>query len=1043
MKYSMLKDKADREWRSLAELSQPVIHVGVGTCGLAAGAGAVLERIEETSTRLGNEGPVLQVGCLGMCYLEPLMALRLPGGPFVYYGELTPERGSAILTAALRDGEVLVEEALFTIGEEKIAGVPRFEELPMIKPQVRIATRNCGLIDPMNIDHSIARGGYAGLRKALSMTPEEVVERVKRSGLRGRGGAGFSTGTKWEFAQRAPGEVKYFVCNADEGDPGAFMDRSLLEGDPHAVLEGMAIGAYAIGASVCYIYARAEYPLAIERLRHAIEQMREYGLLGDDVLGRGFSLDIRIKEGAGAFVCGEETALMASIEGARGMPRPRPPFPAQSGIDGKPTNINNVETLSNVSAIFLHPDGWYEQYGTEGNRGTKTFSLAGNVERTGLIEVPMGIELGEIIFDIGGGIPQGKQLKAVQTGGPSGGCIPVEKLNIAVDYDSLAEVGSIMGSGGMVVMDEDTCMVDMARYFLSFTHEESCGKCLPCRIGTGRMLAILEDICSGRGRAGDIELLESLGAAIKKAALCGLGQTAPNPVLSTLRYFREEYEAHINERRCPAVSCTAMFAAPCTHACPLGTDVPAYVALVAEGRLEDAYEVLLQTNPFPAVCGRVCDHRCQLKCRRGTLDEPVAIRNLKRYVTDNGRAARLTKLSEARSERIAVVGAGPAGLTAARELALRGYRVTVFESLPEPGGMLRWGIPEYRLPKEVLAAEIGAILDLGVELRTSTCLGRDLPWARVVDEFDAVFLSVGAQRSMALHIPGEELEGVEGALEFLRHGDEGGRGCEQERVAVIGGGNSAIDAARTAVRRGAASVTILYRRLEHDMPAEQEEIEAAREEGVVIECLTAPVELNGVDGRVTGLVCQRHELGRFDRSGRRTPVPVAGETVELDVDRVIVAVGQAVELPFRGRAAAVEVSARGVVETIPGTRTMTSHAKVFAGGDAVTGPATVVRAIAAGFDAAAEIDGALRRAKGEPPSRALPVAEVAVPGLRDEEPEAAGQERMPRRTARERRGDFGEVELGYSRDQARTEARRCLRCDVQVEEASSGRHAAQ
>jgi NADH-quinone oxidoreductase subunit F len=415
--------------------------------------------------------------------------------------------------------------------------------------------RNCGSIDPTNINHYIANGGYSGLKKALSIKPEDVIEELKKSGLRGRGGAGFPTWMKWNFCRNAPGKEKYIICNADEGDPGAFMNRSLLEGDPHSVLEGMVIGAYTIGAHNAYIYCRAEYPLALERLGIAIRQMEEYGFLGKNILGSGFDLHIKIKEGAGAFVCGEETSLIASIEGKRGMPRPRPPFPAIAGLWGKPTNINNVETWGDVAVIMQKGGEWYSQYGTEKSKGTKTFALVGKVERTGLVEVPLGIKLREIIYDVGGGILNGRKFKAVQTGGPSGGCLPASLLDSPVDYESLAAAGSIMGSGGMIVMDEDTCVVDMTRYFLTFTQAESCGKCVPCRVGTRHMLMILERITNGEGEPGDIELLQRLATTVKSGSLCGLGQTAPNPVLTTIRYFRKEYEDHIHKKKCPALVC--------------------------------------------------------------------------------------------------------------------------------------------------------------------------------------------------------------------------------------------------------------------------------------------------------------------------------------------------------------------------------------------------------------------------------------------------------------------------------------------------------
>ncbi|MBI4763709.1 MAG: SLBB domain-containing protein [Deltaproteobacteria bacterium] len=495
----------------------------MGTCGQAAGAKEVYASVRKTLKQMNLLGRILQVGCIGMCYLEPLMAVRKPLEPFIYYGNLTAKRTEEILLALLRDDDPHPEWAVCTMGEDTVNGIPRFEELPMIKPQIRAALRNCGLIDPEDIKQYIARGGYEGFQKALRMKPEMVIQEIKNSGLRGRGGAGFPTGLKWEFASRALGSTKYIICNADEGDPGAFMDRSLLKGDPHAVLEGMLIGAYAIGCHEGYIYIRAEYPLAIKRLETALGQMNQYGLLGQNILGSQFRFDIHIKEGAGAFVCGEETALMASIAGGRGMPRSRPPFPANQGLWDKPTNINNVETLANVSAILAQGAAWFAGYGTEKSKGTKTFSLAGKVKRTGLIEVPMGISLGQIINEIGGGVPKGKKLKAVQTGGPSGGCIPSQFIDLPVDYESLTTAGSIMGSGGMVVMDEDTCMVDIPRYFLTFTAGESCGKCIPCRLGTRQMLDILNDICAGQGVSKDIEILENVSETIQKGSLCGLG----------------------------------------------------------------------------------------------------------------------------------------------------------------------------------------------------------------------------------------------------------------------------------------------------------------------------------------------------------------------------------------------------------------------------------------------------------------------------------------------------------------------------------------
>jgi len=556
--FDSIRDKAVAEWQALEGSDQPRIYVGTATCGLASGAASVLDAIKGSLKKHSIDATIVNVGCIGLCYAEPLMDIAKPGKPRVSYSLVTPEKAAQLIEDYLVNDNPRPDLALGTVGEGSIDGIPRLFDLPMLKPQVRIVLRNCGLIDPENINHYIGRGGYGGLVKALSMTPEDVIEEMKKSGLRGRGGAGFPTGMKWEFCRKARGDVKYIICNADEGDPGAFMNRSVLEGDPHSVIEGMLIGAYTIGATEAYIYIRAEYPLAIERLKTALGQAEELGLIGDDILGSGFSLHIKIKEGAGAFVCGEETALMASIEGKRGMPRPRPPFPANSGLWGKPTNINNVGTWAHASAIMQRGAEWYAQYGTEKSKGTKVFALAGKVNRTGLIEVPMGIPLREIIYGIGGGIPDGKELKAVQTGGPSGGLLPASLLDLPVTYEDLTEAGSIVGSGGMIVLDEDNCIVETAEFFLSFIQAESCGKCVPCRVGTKQMLDILKDITEGRGKPGHIDILERLAEDIKAGSLCALGGTAPNPVLSSLRYFKEEYQEHIDNGRCPARFCLSM-----------------------------------------------------------------------------------------------------------------------------------------------------------------------------------------------------------------------------------------------------------------------------------------------------------------------------------------------------------------------------------------------------------------------------------------------------------------------------------------------------
>ena len=549
------------------KIDRPMIFVGMGTCGLGAGAGKTLLRINEYLTKKNIEADVIEVGCIGLCAEEPIVDIQLPGKTRLSFKRITEDKVDLLLQQVLN--ETIPED--FLIGQHRNEtlkswdSVPYLDEHEFFAPQTRWVLKNCGIIDPGNIDEYIAMGGYRALESTLkNYTPAEVCDIVEDSGLRGRGGGGFITGKKWKFALNTSADQKYFICNADEGDPGAFMDRAVIEGDPHRLIEGLAISSYAIGASKAYIYIRAEYPLAIQRLKLAIKQAKAYGLLGFNILNSGFSLEIIIKQGAGAFVCGEETALIHSIEGKRGMPRPRPPFPAVSGLFGKPTIINNVETLANVPGIISNGAEWFNAVGTEKSKGTKVFALSGKINRTGLVEVAMGTKLRDIIFNIGGGIPNGKKYKAVQIGGPSGGCIPEQHLDTEIDYESLLSVGAMMGSGGLVVMDEDTCMVDVAKFFMDFIQRESCGKCIPCREGTRRMLEILKRITRSRAnesgnkaleRFKGIMYLNRLAEVIKDTSLCGLGKSAPNPVLSTLRWFRDEYEAHIYERKCPAGVC--------------------------------------------------------------------------------------------------------------------------------------------------------------------------------------------------------------------------------------------------------------------------------------------------------------------------------------------------------------------------------------------------------------------------------------------------------------------------------------------------------
>ncbi|HEY3316380.1 MAG TPA: NADH-quinone oxidoreductase subunit NuoF [Bacillota bacterium] len=536
-------------------MGRPTVIVGLGTCGIAAGGQEVYDAIAAELKRRGVGADLVSVGCIGMCEQEVLVDVVQKGAPRITYARVTPDMVPRLVEQHVAGGQPIGEWVAGTIIDE----FNPYLDVDFYKKQKRIVLKNCGIIDPEKIEEYFDRDGYRAMAKVLAtMKPAEVIDEVKKSGLRGRGGAGFLTGLKWEFAAKAAGSKKYIICNADEGDPGAFMDRSVLEGDPHAVIEGMIIGAYAIGADEGYIYCRAEYPLAIKRLELAIEQATERGLMGPHVLGTDYRFELHIKEGAGAFVCGEETALMASIEGERGMPRPRPPFPANRGLFGRPTNINNVETWANVPQIILNGSGWYAGIGTEKSKGTKVFALTGRIKNTGLAEVPMGITLREIIYDVGGGIKDDKEFKAVQIGGPSGGCIPAKLMDTPVDYESLAATGAIMGSGGLVVVDETTCMVDFNKFFLNFTQSESCGKCTPCREGTKRMYEIVTRITEGKSQVEDLDKLAELAQMVKETSLCALGQTAPNPVLTTLKYFRDEYLAHIVDKKCPAHVCKAL-----------------------------------------------------------------------------------------------------------------------------------------------------------------------------------------------------------------------------------------------------------------------------------------------------------------------------------------------------------------------------------------------------------------------------------------------------------------------------------------------------
>jgi NADH-quinone oxidoreductase subunit F len=996
-----------------------------GGC-IASGSIAVKEAIEAELAKqhCAEKAVVIPTGCLGPCVVGPVVLIAPDR---VFYQNVTPQDAAEIVSSHIKAGRTV--ERLVNKEPVSKKPVPLQDDITFFRRQTKIVLRNCGLIDPLDLDQYIGRDGYRGLAKALAMEPDTIIGDLIASGLRGRGGAGFTAGIKWKLTRQAKGDLKYVLCNADEGDPGAFMDRSVLEGDPHSVIEGMAIAAVAVGGTQGYVYVRAEYPLAVERLGIALDQARARGLLGNNILGTNFSFDLDIRMGSGAFVCGEETALMTSIEGNRGEPRTRPPFPAVKGLWGKPTLLNNVETYANVPVIMTRGAAWYASYGTEKSRGTKVFALAGAVKNTGLVEVPIGTTLGDLIYDIGGGIRGGRNFKAAQIGGPSGGCIPKEHLNVPLDYENLGRLGAIMGSGGLIVMDDDSCMVDIARYFIEFVQEESCGKCVPCRVGTKRMLEILNRICEGHGEEGDVERLIDLGNQIRDTALCGLGQSAPNPVLSTIRYFRHEYDAHIRDKHCEAGVCGRITRAPCQSACPAGVDVPGFVALVAEKRYSEAAALHRERNPLASICARVCFHACEGKCRRASLDAPVSIRAVKRFMTDTEKTPALPKIvanEKNARRRIAIVGAGPAGLSCAYFLGRIGYKPEIFEAENKPGGMLVQTIPSYRLPRNTLEREIQMVKDMGVIIRTGKRLGKDFTLASLRDDgYEAVFVGVGAKTPIKLNVPGEAADGVTEALAYLREFNLKGTVKTGEKVVVVGGGNAAVDAARTAVRLGAKTVTIMYRRTREEMPAWAEEIEEAQNEGVKLVLLTAPVEVITAGGTVMGIKCRPMRLGPFDNSGRRKPEPLDGKDYLMKADQVIAAIGQRVDMH--------EVFDGVTLDTTPWKTIAVNRANgrtsvpwIFCGGDATSGPSSVVEAIAAGERAAVGMDALLTGAAHAFWRREAETVTAFDP---DADPVPFSRERQPALAIDKRKVNFDEVEGCFPEDVAICQAKRCLRCD--------------
>jgi NADH-quinone oxidoreductase subunit F len=1042
----------------LANATQPGqlrVVICAGTACQASGSKAVTRALKQCIINRGLVGKVsLRVtGCHGFCEMGPFI---LTEPQMAFYAQVKPEDVPRLIDALLAGK--YVEDLLYRDPDSGEVYYRR-DDIPFFKHQQRDILGLNQRIDPIRVHDYIAQDGYKALAQVLAKNdPTWVAEEVKRSGLRGRGGGGFPTGLKWELlSKQSNARGKFLVCNADEGDPGAYMDRSVLEGNPHSIIEGMIIGAVGTGATEGVVYVRNEYPLAIRHLTVALQQAQELGLLGNNILATGLRFTIGIVRGAGAFVCGEETALIRSIEGRVGEPRQRPPYPVHRGIDGRPTAINNVETWANIPLLFRRGAEVYAKTGTRNNSGTKIFSLVGKIKNTGLVEVPMGTTIQQIIYDIGGG-PVGKaKIKAVQTGGPSGGCIPADKFDLPIDYETLAAAGSIMGSGGMIVMDENTCMVDVARYFMNFLKDESCGKCFTCRKGTQRMFEILDDFSKGRGRAEQMDLLKELAVVVKDTTMCGLGQTASNPVLSTLRYFAGEYRRHVLDKKCDAFVCTELVGAPCQSACPLDTQAWRYVALLEKGEYQAAYQVIREANPFPSVCARVCDRKCELHCALAASGgSAVSVRAMKRFITDRVdpstyQPARLER--PGKTHRVAVIGAGPAGIAAAHYLSLFGHEVTVFEAGKEPGGMLVSCIPAYRLPREIVKKEILTLLDENITLKCNTALGCDLTLDELFNSgFEAVFLSSGADKSWPLSLPGEDVRGVYSSMRFLKAFNLDGIELAKGNVGIIGGGNSAVDAARVALRqRQVESVTLFYRRTCREMPAYAEEVEAALEEGIQLETLVSPVKIRYIDAAITegvkvesfvqpvqidtknghlvGIKCIRNKLGDMDPSGRRKPVAIAGSEFAVFLDTLIAAIGERPDSDCL-KSMGLDLDGNGHLRVHPQTFA-TNRAGVFAGGDLVTGPNTVIDAIAAGKKAARMIHHFVRgEALAEAPAQNLP--SVYIPPLvpPDEDAEPSDRIECAVLPAETRKKSYAEVELGLSVEQATGEARRCLRCDL-------------
>ena len=1032
--------------------NRPMITVGMGTCGIGSGADVLYEGFASYIEK--HNLPILlrSVGCFGFCSEEPLVMLYLPSHPLVVYSRVE-SADVPFLADNLNEGRFWRERLLCKISAwdhhlsfhsygEGLAELKEWNELPFFHSQTKLVLRDAGLIDPDSIEEYVAVGGYRSFASLVGvMSREEVLSVIKDSHLRGRGGAGFPTGLKWELMAKEEADRKFIICNADEGDPGAYMNRNEMESDPHMVIEGMLIGAYATGAKEGIIYVRAEYPLAVQRLKRAIAQAYEHHLLGEHILDSHLSFDLSVVEGAGAFVCGEETALIASLEGKAGRSTAKPPFPSQKGYLGYPTTINNLETWCNIPLVIGKGSNWFQRIGTPKSPGTKVFSLVGKVRHTGLVELALGEKLTTLVYEAGGGSVQStKRIKAVQSGGPSGGCIPASLFDTPIDYENLTKLGAIMGSGGMVVMDNDNCMVDSARYFLEFTTKESCGKCTPCREGLSQALQILNRITTGEGRMEDLALLSELCTHISDTSLCGLGQSAMNPVATTLHYFQSEYEEHILQKHCEAGTCEAIVSELCSNSCPLGMRIPTYIALLRENRLVEAFTSTLEDNPLPGTLGRICHFHCQMRCRRESLDNPVHQGELHRYLADTlykmGQEQDVyqdlqRRIPKRTNKRISIVGSGPAGLSAAFYLSRLGHEVIIYEQEKEAGGVLRYGIPDYRLPKDILDKELELFGLLGVKFAFSTKLGRDVRLEDLRSSSDAVILALGSYHHASLELPGSDGTGVVQGTDVLKRLAVHEPDTIGKRVVIIGGGNVAIDVARSLWRLD-KDVVIAYRREADEMPANRSEIEEAQAEGLTFLFNVAPTEVvRDAQQNVIALRCEHLLPGVYDLSGRRKRGGTSTYE-DLACDTIVIAVGERVDADL--------LASEGLSVTKGGQLAaqrhsyLTSKANVWAIGDVITGPSTAAEAMGHGKEVASIIDRCLMGKERFASLFSSFTYDKSVAKTLHEG-KAIQAEKLE---LSQRKHSFAEVNKGYSGRQARMEAGRCLRCDIHLEEVLNG-----